>query len=301
VTQIPDNDEDAGEDALTERYRAASAAEDSRPPAALRTAIRAQAWKQLAVPAARASAGASPRVASDRSPAANDSHWRLRAVAGLAVVAVGVAIVMQLRRSDTQAPVAAATSKTTPPAATAVPATAAAPDNAPAVATGQVAQSRAAAASPPAAARVADAKTTPPEASAAAETSNFVQQTARAGAAAASATLPVPVPVLVQFEAGAEQPDAAAASELRGIGAYLRANETAQADIASYFDSGDDSGAAAELARRRATAVQTLLESLGVPASRTELTAPASVGPAADTADAAGPTAARVGVRVSVR
>ena len=69
------------EDDLLDRYRRASAAESSRPSDAARSAI-----------AARARVAAAVRTL----PAANDTHWRLRAAAGVAVVAVGAFIVHRL-------------------------------------------------------------------------------------------------------------------------------------------------------------------------------------------------------------
>ena len=69
------------EDDLLDRYRRASAAESSRPSDAARSAIAARARVETAV---------------RTLPAANDTHWRLRAAAGVAVVAVGALIVQRL-------------------------------------------------------------------------------------------------------------------------------------------------------------------------------------------------------------
>ena len=69
------------EDDLLDRYRRASAAESSRPSDAARSAIAARARVEAAV---------------RTLPAANDTHWRLRAAAGVAVLAVGALIVQRL-------------------------------------------------------------------------------------------------------------------------------------------------------------------------------------------------------------
>lgn len=81
-------------DQLAERYRGASAADPSRPGDAVRTAVAAEARAQAA---ARTAAGGRARIDGARV-AANDSHWPIRAAAGLAVVAAGALIAVQISR-----------------------------------------------------------------------------------------------------------------------------------------------------------------------------------------------------------
>ena len=88
----PPEDDDA--DQLAERYRGASAADLSRPGDAVRIAIAAEARAQAS---ARTAAGGRTRIDGARA-AANDSHWPIRAAAGLAVVAAGALIAVQISR-----------------------------------------------------------------------------------------------------------------------------------------------------------------------------------------------------------
>ena len=79
-------------DELTRRYRSASAADPSRPSEAVRAAIAARARAEAEARTARSAMTALDHAA----PAANDSHWPVRAAAGLAVVALGVLIMFQV-------------------------------------------------------------------------------------------------------------------------------------------------------------------------------------------------------------
>jgi hypothetical protein len=72
---------------LSLRHRRASEASAGAPSAATRAAIRREAEAQAAA----------RRAADGRPPAANDSRWLMRAVAGLAVVAIAAGLWWQLR------------------------------------------------------------------------------------------------------------------------------------------------------------------------------------------------------------
>jgi hypothetical protein len=116
MNKPPVDQDDA--DGLIDRYQRASAADPSRPSDAARAAIAAQA---RVAAAARAERNGAARLET-RTPAANDSHWRMRAAAGLAVVAVGALVAIQISRhppaqSQTDEVVAQppATARTAPP------------------------------------------------------------------------------------------------------------------------------------------------------------------------------------------
>jgi hypothetical protein len=79
-----DIDDDAA-DELTLRYRRASASDPSRPSLQTRAAIGAQARTAMTFRSSRA-ADEAALAQLESSPAANDSRWKLRAVAGLAGV-----------------------------------------------------------------------------------------------------------------------------------------------------------------------------------------------------------------------
>ena len=104
----PEHEEIA--DRLLDHYRRASAADGNRPSDAVRAAIAAQARTEAA---ARAARSGKKRVATTVS-AANNAHWRSRAAASLAVVAIGALIVFRifrpvdpaLSRADVTTPVA---------------------------------------------------------------------------------------------------------------------------------------------------------------------------------------------------
>ncbi len=114
----PPVDDDA--DQLTDRYRRASAADPSRPGDAVRAAIVTEAKVQAVARAA----GSGKTPIDIAAPVANDSRWPVRAAAGVAVVAVGVLIALQISHHPEPeiltAPVAvkpAAVIPATPPAA----------------------------------------------------------------------------------------------------------------------------------------------------------------------------------------
>lgn len=92
-----DFDDDAA-DELTLHYRRASAADSSRPSQQTRAAISAQARKVMAYRTTRA-ADEAALAQMEASPAANDSRWRLRAVAGLAAVGLAGLLAMQAIRN----------------------------------------------------------------------------------------------------------------------------------------------------------------------------------------------------------
>jgi hypothetical protein len=96
-------EQDQGPDELTERYRRASAADPSRPGEAVRSAIAAQARTEAAARAARG--GLAP--IEPKARAVKDSHWPLRAAAGLAVVAIGALIAFRITQRAQPGPASA--------------------------------------------------------------------------------------------------------------------------------------------------------------------------------------------------
>jgi Ankyrin repeats (3 copies) len=86
--------DDAIDEALAERYRNASAVEASRPSPALRNAILARA-REVAAGNGRSD----PAQVADARDAANDSNWRFKAVAGVAVVCVASLVAVHLHDS----------------------------------------------------------------------------------------------------------------------------------------------------------------------------------------------------------
>ncbi len=82
------------DDPLIENYRQASAQDASRPSDATRAAIAARARELTA----RGRESAATAQFDTRVPAANQSSWKIRAVAGLAVLAVGGSLFWQVYR-----------------------------------------------------------------------------------------------------------------------------------------------------------------------------------------------------------
>ena len=81
------------EDALLRRYQEANALDTARPGPALREAVLAHARSQAAVP--------TPSPPSQQ-PAANDSHWKLRALGSLAVLGLVGLLVMRFDRGTSE-------------------------------------------------------------------------------------------------------------------------------------------------------------------------------------------------------
>lgn len=77
------------EDALLQRYQEANALDTARPSPALREAVLIQARSQATAP--------TPPPPNQR-PAANDSHWKLRALGSLAMLGLVGLLVMQFER-----------------------------------------------------------------------------------------------------------------------------------------------------------------------------------------------------------
>jgi len=82
----------AQDDELVRRYREASGQEDARPSAQVREAVRAHA-RMLA-----AAAAAPPPVAAPAAAAANQSRWKLSALAAVAVVGLTGLLMLQFER-----------------------------------------------------------------------------------------------------------------------------------------------------------------------------------------------------------
>jgi hypothetical protein len=82
------------EDPLLRRYQEANALDEKRPGAALREAVLAQARRQATA--------RQPSQAIEPGAAANDSHWKLRALGSLAVVGLLGLLVMQFERGTPQ-------------------------------------------------------------------------------------------------------------------------------------------------------------------------------------------------------
>lgn len=81
----------ARDDELTQRYREASEQEDARPGAHVRAAVRAHAQMLAAAPLPTAPAAPSP-------VAANQSHWKITALATVAVVGLTGLLLLQFQR-----------------------------------------------------------------------------------------------------------------------------------------------------------------------------------------------------------
>lgn len=81
----------ARDDELTQRYREASEQEDARPGAHVRAAVRAHAQMLAAAPLPTAPAASSP-------VAANQSHWKITALATVAVVGLTGLLLLQFQR-----------------------------------------------------------------------------------------------------------------------------------------------------------------------------------------------------------
>jgi cytoskeletal protein RodZ len=128
----------ARDDELTQRYREASEQEDARPGAHVRAAVRAHAQMLAAAPLPTAPAASSP-------VAANQSHWKITALATVAVVGLTGLLLLQFQRGTpeeqeiaygqrrAEAPARAQPSAAAPPA----PAPAEAPSASPAVPQGR--------------------------------------------------------------------------------------------------------------------------------------------------------------------
>lgn len=111
-------------DALTQRYREASAQDARRPGAHVRDAVRAHA--QMVIAAGRQAQAAGS--AAPTPPAANQSRWKISALASLALAGLTGLLVLQFDRGTDEekdlafgqpsasAPPAAATAPSTPPA-----------------------------------------------------------------------------------------------------------------------------------------------------------------------------------------
>ncbi|MBU0890668.1 MAG: hypothetical protein KKH21_07235 [Gammaproteobacteria bacterium] len=119
----------APDDELVRRYREASAQEDARPGAHVRDAVRAHAQMMAA---AAATAPAPSANASSRA-AANQSRWKLSALATVALVGLTGLLMLQFERGTpeerdiafgqrrAQAPAPAAVPELPPPATPAMP------------------------------------------------------------------------------------------------------------------------------------------------------------------------------------
>lgn len=84
-------------DALTERYREASAQDTRRPGTHVRDAVRAHA--QMVIAASKAQgANAAAGTAQTQAPAANQSGWKISALASLALVGLTGLLVLQFDR-----------------------------------------------------------------------------------------------------------------------------------------------------------------------------------------------------------
>ncbi|MDP4077606.1 ankyrin repeat domain-containing protein [Acidovorax sp. A1169] len=81
----------ARDDELTQRYREASEQEDARPGAHVRAAVRAHAQMLAAAPLPTSPAASSP-------VAANQSHWKITALATVAVVGLTGLLLLQFQR-----------------------------------------------------------------------------------------------------------------------------------------------------------------------------------------------------------
>lgn len=120
-------------DELTERYREASAQDTRRPGAHVRDAVRAHAQMVIAAgeaqSASAAATGTTPSQAQARAPAANQSRWKISALASLALVGLTGLLVLQFDRGSDEEKdlVFGQRSASEPPAAAPTPAPAAAP------------------------------------------------------------------------------------------------------------------------------------------------------------------------------
>ncbi len=116
----------AQDDELIRRYQEASEQEDARPSAHVRGAVRAHA--QMLAAAAKAAGATPPSPATSRA-AANASHWKISALATVAVVGLTSLLMLQFERGTPEEketafgrPRAEAPAPARPPAAVAVPA-----------------------------------------------------------------------------------------------------------------------------------------------------------------------------------
>jgi hypothetical protein len=118
-------------DELTQRYREASAQDTRRPGAHVRDAVRAHA--QMVIAAGRPSTAGS---GTPKPPAANQSRWKISALAGLALAGLTGLLVLQYDRgTDEDKDLAfGQPSASAPPATAPAPAPAPAPAAAPAIA-----------------------------------------------------------------------------------------------------------------------------------------------------------------------
>ncbi|MBV7454498.1 ankyrin repeat domain-containing protein [Acidovorax sp. sif1233] len=131
----------APDDELVRRYREASAQEDARPGAQVRDAVRAHA-QMLAAAAATAP---SPTAAPLTRAAANQSRWKISALATVAVVGLTGLLMLQFERgSPEEKEVAYGQRRAEAPAPAALPAPPPAPSTAPAAETNSAAPSAAA-------------------------------------------------------------------------------------------------------------------------------------------------------------
>lgn len=202
-------------DELTERYREASAQDTRRPGAHVRGAVRAHA--QMVLDAGKAQgANAATNTAQTKEPAANQSRWKISALASIALAGLTGLLVLQFDRGNDEEKdlVFGQRSASTPPAA--APAPAPAPAAAPATTTPQAppspqpearAKARVAESPPasalkepatPAAKKSAEQPRAPGQAAPKAEA-----ETAQApGGAAPPAAAPAPAPPPTQDSAG---------------------------------------------------------------------------------------------------
>lgn len=287
MKETPSSDE--SNQGLSERYRQASAADGSRPSDAVRAAIRAEARLQATERAAK------PTVLPN-APAANDSHWRLRAVAGLVVVAIGVAVVLQVGRQPASIPPAqpqvqsaarvdndAASAKTTAPAVTAVPEIAAN--------TARVEASAARIARQPPIeiaadvrdkAETRDKKAAEPAAPSYTAASGAVRASDMAVASAVTGAPVLPPAAQVNFARDSDQLAPGVPEALRDVVVYLKAHDSARAGVTGHYTSSGDAATERDSALRRAAAVQASLVALGVAGSRIEVMQPVQTQGSAD-------------------
>ncbi|SFU94265.1 Ankyrin repeat-containing protein [Polaromonas sp. YR568] len=136
-------------DELTARYREASAQDTRRPGAHVRDAVRAHA--EMVIAAGKAQTANAAAATPTQTPAANQSRWKISALASVALVGLTGLLVLQLDRgSDEEKDLAFGQPSASAPPAAAVPAPAPAPAAAPANTAPQTTQSEARAKAAPA-------------------------------------------------------------------------------------------------------------------------------------------------------
>lgn len=135
----------APDDELTQRYREASAQEDARPGAHVRDAVRAHA-QMLAAAGAAAAAPAAP---APNHAAANQSRWKISALATVAVVGLTGLLMLQFERgSPEEQEIAYGQRRAEAPAPAALPEPSALPSPDPVTQAAPAAESSPAAAAP---------------------------------------------------------------------------------------------------------------------------------------------------------